>query len=185
MLPSKAAYLPVHPHLPAILPSPTDVLARHRTNNLILRKRNGNAGLKRAAAIEVIFTGSGISVAKSKAVSMFNNTFSFEGRIGKKEYGLSWVIFFAVLFIINALMQTDEIATLLVIFLFPLCCFMVTQGVKRCHDLGRSGWYQVIPFYLLVLLLVDGKREKNKYGNHPGQAVGMEAIEQIGQQLVS
>jgi uncharacterized membrane protein YhaH (DUF805 family) len=116
---------------------------------------------------------------------MFNNTFSFEGRIGRKEYSISWVIFIAVIFIVNALMQTDEIATLLVIFLFPLCCFIVTQGVKRCHDLGHSGWYQVIPFYIFVLLLVAGKQEKNKFGNHPGQAVGIEAVEQIGQQLVS
>lgn len=110
---------------------------------------------------------------------MFKRPFSFEGRIRRTEYGLSY-IFFCILqlffssiteaFTINPSDSAVMFLPILYIILAPLLCwFMWAQSAKRCHDRGNSGWYQFIPFYFLVLLFGDGERGTNQYGTNPKQ----------------
>jgi len=49
----------------------------------------------------------------------------------------------------------------------PLVWFLIAQNTNRCHDLGNSGWYQLIPFYGLWLLFAEGNTGGNIYGRNP------------------
>jgi uncharacterized membrane protein YhaH (DUF805 family) len=102
---------------------------------------------------------------------MFNNPFSFEGRIRRSEFGISLIIYFIAYTIITVMTSSgsrnDDGAALGLIFLIPLLWFLWAQGAKRCHDLGNSGWYQLIPFYALWMLFQDGNYEINEYGANP------------------
>lgn len=105
---------------------------------------------------------------------MFKNPFSFEGRIRRLEYGLSHLIgifcMFFVLFIAIAISGDDGIysaLSILVLFYIPFLWFNWAQGAKRCHDLGNSGWWQLIPFYPLWMLFQDGQPGQNEYGENP------------------
>lgn len=100
---------------------------------------------------------------------MFQNPFSFEGRIRRSEYGLSFIIYFVVYFIIFAMMTGDEPSGLKILGLayIPAVWFLWAQGAKRCHDLGNSGWWQIIPFYGLWMLFQAGKPGTNEYGDNP------------------
>jgi uncharacterized membrane protein YhaH (DUF805 family) len=49
----------------------------------------------------------------------------------------------------------------------PIFWFICTQGAKRCHDLGNNGWWQIIPFYGIWMLFVEGSFAENKYGPSP------------------
>jgi uncharacterized membrane protein YhaH (DUF805 family) len=103
---------------------------------------------------------------------MFKAPFSFTGRIRRMEYGLSMIIYvvvyLAIAFFTGILNDTPSSPSLLLLLLLlPLFWFVLAQGTKRCHDLGNSGWYQLIPFYGLFMLFGNGDANANKYGNNP------------------
>lgn len=99
---------------------------------------------------------------------MFKNSFSFDGRIRRLEYWLSIVIWYVYLFSVILLVYALNLPEYLVLFYLPGFFFLWAQGSKRCHDLGNSGWYQIIPFYGLWMLFVDGEQTvSNKYGINP------------------
>ncbi|NLB86596.1 MAG: DUF805 domain-containing protein [Bacteroidales bacterium] len=109
---------------------------------------------------------------------MFKNPFSFEGRIRRTEYGISFIIF-AVARTIMRLVSVEMVSNLSYdsdisgVFIFnlilsiPLLWFLWGQGAKRCHDIGNSGWWQLIPFYSLWMIFQDGQPGPNQYGENP------------------
>ncbi len=107
---------------------------------------------------------------------MFQNPFSFEGRIRRTEFGISLIIYAVAYGILSAISASggEGGAVLVLIFLIPMLCFLWAQGAKRCHDVGNSGWWQLIPFYVLWLLFQDGQPGPNQYGENPKgiQAIG-------------
>ena len=104
---------------------------------------------------------------------MFKNPFSFEGRIARKEYALSYLIYIAAVFLIlmfiGMLVEVggDALASVGMIGFFPLAWFNYAQGAKRCHDVGHSGFFQLIPFYVLWMLFGPSEEGPNKYGADP------------------
>jgi uncharacterized membrane protein YhaH (DUF805 family) len=98
---------------------------------------------------------------------MFKNIFSFNGRIRRTEFGISYIIYFVVyLFLLAVTGMFHQNKELFFVFI-PLVWFLLAQGSKRCHDLGKSGWWQIIPFYVLWLLFQDGDPNENEYGENP------------------
>lgn len=102
---------------------------------------------------------------------MFKRPFSFNGRIRRTEYCLSFLIYMIWYGVINAMMNTPNPsggASLFVLISFiPMIWFLWAQNAKRCHDRGNSGWYQLIPFYFFVLLFGGSDEGSNEYGDNP------------------
>jgi uncharacterized membrane protein YhaH (DUF805 family) len=99
---------------------------------------------------------------------MFNAPFSFNGRIRRSEFGISFILLFVIISLLNAIItESDGDALALAIFYIPLYWFLWAQGSKRCHDIGNSGWFQLIPFYMLWMMFQDGEVGDNKYGPNP------------------
>jgi len=103
---------------------------------------------------------------------MFKNPFSFEGRIRRTEYGVSFIIYAVIAVIVNAIISSSSDAAILGIAYIPMLWFLWAQGAKRCHDLGNNGWWQIIPFYALWLLFQDGQHGSNQYGENPKGIIG-------------
>lgn len=99
---------------------------------------------------------------------MFQAPFLFDGRIRRTEYGISCIVYSISYFFILILAAGTHIPLLfLYLLIIPLLWFSWAQGAKRCHDLGKSGWWQLIPFYGFWLLFEAGQKYPNKYGEDP------------------
>lgn len=96
---------------------------------------------------------------------MFKKTFSFDGRIRRTEYGISIIIYFVVYTVINEIIKEGNPGMGLA--MIPVLWFLWAQGAKRCHDMDKSGWFQIIPFYVLWMLFIEGDSFLNKYGGNP------------------
>ena len=102
---------------------------------------------------------------------MFSSPFSFKGKISRKEFQLSiaFVVLVRILanmfFFYLSLNRTKLSENIIFLFfglIFAiLIWFILAQGAKRCHDLGKSGWNQFNPFFILLLVLEKGKKIEN------------------------
>jgi uncharacterized membrane protein YhaH (DUF805 family) len=98
---------------------------------------------------------------------MFKNPFSFNGRIRRAEYALSLLIYIAGALLAGYVADLIHFSSGVTLLLIPVIWFTWAQGAKRCHDLGNSGFYQIIPFYGLWMLFAAGHEGENAYGPDP------------------
>lgn len=108
---------------------------------------------------------------------MFKNPFSFEGRIRRLEYLISSILStiaaqFLIFFAFAGLVAHGISGMFFLLFLgyIPLLWFAISQNAKRCHDRGNSGWYQLIPLYILFLLFAPGEIGDNRFGEDPKES---------------
>ena len=117
---------------------------------------------------------------------MFQKTLSFNCRIRRIEYGLSYLMYFVGLGCVS-LISTSVESTLLfaikAILVIPLCWAVLAQGAKRCHDRGNSGWWQLIPFYVLWMLFADSKTGENDYGPNPKGIGNEDWVAEMGNEI--
>ena len=126
---------------------------------------------------------------------MFKAPFSFDGRIRRIEYflssliasfvgGIVWTIAFASIFVGamggGASAAGGSIFAILIgiAAYIAIIWFGLAQGVKRLHDMDKSGWLILlflIPvvdfFWGLYMLFADGTVGPNQYGEDPKNRV--------------
>ncbi|MBD0830596.1 DUF805 domain-containing protein [Aestuariibaculum sediminum] len=115
------------------------------------------------------------------------NYANFNGRARRKEYWM-FVLFnmlftYAIAFLSGLLVTlTDNVALAFIYVIYLLAVFIpsLAVGVRRMHDVGKSGWYLLIPIYSFILAVTEGDRGVNKYGPDPKNE-NIEEIDQIGQ----
>ncbi|MDQ0463510.1 uncharacterized membrane protein YhaH (DUF805 family) [Caulobacter ginsengisoli] len=76
--------------------------------------------------------------------------FSPEGRINRAHFWLGWLILFGGGLLIGWFPVFGQIAVLL-----SLYCHVCVYA-KRLHDMGRTGWLQIIPFLAFAILPLVG-----------------------------
>lgn len=59
-------------------------------------------------------------------------------------------------------------AILMLLLLVPFYWIFFALNAKRCHNSDKSGWFQLIPFYNLILCgFIAGTPGPNRFGNNP------------------
>ena len=119
-----------------------------------------------------------------------DNYANFSGRARRKEYWmfflLNTIFIYALAFISGALVAVTESSAFMFIYVayaFGVLIPSIGVGVRRMHDVGKSGWYLLIPIYSFILAVTEGEKGANQYGEDPKTENALE-IEEIGKTQV-
>ena len=121
---------------------------------------------------------------------MRDNYTNFSGRARRKEYWMFSLVY--VIILTGCTVLDNVLGTVFMMDAGPLgeismgygwaytiCALLhfipgLALGVRRLHDLGKSGWFYLIlliPFigvaWLLIIFCFEGKKEDNKWGPDP------------------
>jgi len=104
----------------------------------------------------------------------------FSGRARRSEY---W--YFALFNLIISLILRfaglsaglSLLTTIYTIYSLAVLIPSIAVGVRRMHDVNKSGWFLLIPFYNLILACTDGTSGENEYGEDPKGREGFGAAD--------
>lgn len=112
----------------------------------------------------------------------FDSLFSFSGRSRRTRYWITGFfcsgIMFVLVFLAALLTGGDQggMAFAYLLGIIPCCAISYANGAKRLHDLGHSGWLQLLLFIPIINLglaiymcFFEGQRFDNQYGPSPYQ----------------
>lgn len=109
----------------------------------------------------------------------------FKGRSRRKEYWMFY-LFVMIIYVVLSILAgmgsptvdpaTGEVSggamagligIVLLLFWLGILIPSIAVGVRRMHDVGKSGWFLLIPIYNLILAVTDGQKGDNQYGPDP------------------
>jgi TPR repeat protein len=90
--------------------------------------------------------------------------FSFSGRINRTEYIIS-IVGSVLIFLFSPVVEDDIVKAIIHIV---VDWFWFSQGARRLHDFGASGWYILIPVVSWIFAAFPkGDKDENEYGVAP------------------
>ncbi|MFA5230712.1 MAG: DUF805 domain-containing protein [Candidatus Paceibacterota bacterium] len=91
----------------------------------------------------------------------------FNGRSSRKEYWVFNIINSVIIYIIFNVLGLNLSKALSYLFIYDIIIFIPSIAIliRRMHDVGKSGWYSLIPIYNLISTFKKGDIGDNKYGS--------------------
>lgn len=105
----------------------------------------------------------------------------FNGRARRKEYWMFFLVNVIISFLLGVIEglsgMTSGGTQGLVANIYSLAILVpsIAVGVRRMHDVGKTGWFLLIPIYNIVLAAKGGDKGDNKYGDDPKGDVSVES----------
>lgn len=111
-------------------------------------------------------------------LSVLKKYVEFNGRARRRELWMfvlfNFIIAMAIA-IIGGILRTGLFST---IYSLAIVIPSIAVGVRRLHDIGKSGWFYLIslipiigPIWLIVLFCMDGTPGENAYGPNPKEII--------------
>ena len=107
-------------------------------------------------------------------ITVFSKYTDFSGRASRSEFW--WFYLFTTIVsvpiqiidgVVFGLEYGDSISSLSQLWSLAILLPTLAAGVRRIHDHGKSGWFILVPFYNLYLVIADGQPQPNLYGQVP------------------
>jgi uncharacterized membrane protein YhaH (DUF805 family) len=74
--------------------------------------------------------------------------FSAEGRIGRQVFWIGWLMLLGAHVVAGWIPLVGQVIGLIAVFAWVCLC------TKRLHDMGRSGWWQLVPIVLGPVMII-------------------------------
>jgi uncharacterized membrane protein YhaH (DUF805 family) len=91
----------------------------------------------------------------------------FNGRASRSEYWYFVLYNLLISIAIGAVAGLVKLPILGTIYSLAVLVPGIAVGIRRMHDVDKSGWHLLIPFYNLYLACIEGTRGDNQYGEDP------------------
>ena len=104
----------------------------------------------------------------------------FKGRARRSEFWYFTLLSAIISIILIVITDHSEFSIVEKIYRLAVIIPSLAVGVRRMHDVNKSGWYYLIPFYNLILAFTNGTDGPNDYGVDPKNPEYMDDVEQIG-----
>jgi len=96
-----------------------------------------------------------------------NKYLQFTGRARRKEFWYFYLVYVVIYFVLSIIDGLIGMTILSAIFSLAVLLPYLAVSIRRMHDVGKSGWFILIPIYNIVLWATEGERKDNKYGADP------------------
>lgn len=119
------------------------------------------------AANEGQGSSNGRDNSQSKASLDKPGIFSCKGRMGRLAWFVTVVLLSIFSRLISLVLESEtEVGVIIfcLLLLIPIVWVNICVNSKRCHDIGWSGWCQLIPLIGILLPFLRGEASDNKYG---------------------
>ncbi|MUH35840.1 DUF805 domain-containing protein, partial [Zobellia amurskyensis] len=103
-------------------------------------------------------------------LKVLQNYAGFEGRARRKEYWMFFLFNMLISYglqIVAIVVEVPALLFLSIIYSLGVLIPGIAVGVRRMHDVGKSGWFLLVPIYNLILACTDSEEGENKYGSNP------------------
>jgi len=100
-------------------------------------------------------------------LKVLQNYAVFEGRARRSEYWYFVLVNVLISFglgFIGGMLGFELLSNL---YSLAVLVPSIAVGVRRMHDVGKSGWFILIPIYNLILAVTEGDKGPNEYGPDP------------------
>ena len=97
----------------------------------------------------------------------------FNGRARRAEYWyfllFDFIIAMGLVFIEGLLGITPHTDESVLFWVYNLAVLIpsIAVGVRRMHDVNKSGWFLLVPIYSFILTITEGTKGDNRYGLDP------------------
>ena len=99
-----------------------------------------------------------------------DNYANFNGRASRQEYWMFILFNFIFTSVAGFLDGALGLGFLATIYSIAVLVPTIAGGVRRIHDVGKSGWFLLIPIYNLILAVSDSEPNQNRFGPSPKAA---------------
>lgn len=94
----------------------------------------------------------------------------FKTRTSRNNFWYAWIIIFAVSFVSGFIFGLIRLPFLSGIVALVLLVPGLSLLWRRMHDIGKPGYFGLIPLYNIYLAIQQGEDKENEYGPAPEKA---------------
>lgn len=95
----------------------------------------------------------------------FQKYATFRGRASRSEFWFFTLFYLIISFLAGAVEGVTGIAGFGYLPALVMLIPSIAVSCRRMHDTGRSGWFQLVPIYNLILACTSSNPGTNKYGD--------------------
>ena len=104
-------------------------------------------------------------------LKVLQNYATFSGRARRSEYWFFVLFNLIISFVFGFVCGLMQVPQLAIIYTLAVLIPSIAVAVRRMHDVGKSGWFLLIPIYNLILACTEGVKGDNEYGADPKSIV--------------